>query len=267
MDVVDEVRMHGGVMLRSRLPRAATTRAIAAGALLSPRRGVVAVPDLPSERMHALRMGGVLSCASAAVALGLELLDEPIEVHITVPRGTRVRPEPAVVVHRRDVASVDWATTPARTAADCARCLPAMQALVVIESVLRRGVSRDEIEQHLWGQGCGEPLSVLRQAHARSGSSGETVGRVTLQAAGLAVEPQVFIRGVGWVDLLVEGKVVVEIDGLAYHSDAKQFAADRRRDAALTGMGYRVLRFTWFDAVRRPGYLLAMVRQALAQAS
>lgn len=76
-----------------------------------------------------------------------------------------------------------------------------------------------------------------------------------------------FIAGVGWVDLLVEGVLVVEIDGLAYHGDAKQFAADRRRDAALVGMGYRVLRFTWLDTVRRPGYLLAMVRQALAVAS
>ena len=82
--------------------------------------------------------------------------------------------------------------------------------------------------------------------------------------AGLRVEPQVFVAGVGWVDLVVEGRVVVEVDGFAYHADAKQFALDRRRDAALVAMGYRVLRFTWVDVVTRPAYVVEMVRRALA---
>jgi very-short-patch-repair endonuclease len=54
------------------------------------------------------------------------------------------------------------------------------------------------------------------------------------------------------------------VRGASIHSDAKQFAADRRRDAALVGMGYLVLRFTWLDAVTRPAHVIAMVRAALA---
>lgn len=88
---------------------------------------------------------------------------------------------------------------------------------------------------------------------------------MALEDVGLHVEPQVFVRGVGWVDLLVEGRLVVEIDGLSYHSDAREFALDRRRDAALSVLGYRVLRFTWVDAARRPEYVVATVLSVLAQ--
>jgi very-short-patch-repair endonuclease len=72
---------------------------------------------------------------------------------------------------------------------------------------------------------------------------------------------------VGWVDLLVEGRLVVEIDGYAYHSSPQQFADDRRRDAALAAMGSQVLRFTWVDAVRRPDYVVRMVTAVLARSA
>lgn len=269
MDVVDEVRRRGGVMPRSRLPRAATRSALAAGRLVAPRRGLVALAELPAEQLLALQAGGVLSCASAAAALGLDLLDGPGVPHITVPRGVRVCVPDGVpvVFHRRDVPTDGLTTTMSRAAADCARCLEPVPALVVVDSALRAGLAREQIEQHLWGRGSAAPLALVRQGDPRSQSSGETVARVTIEQSGLSVEPQVHIPGVGWVDLLVEGKVVVEIDGFSYHSDAAQFTTDRRRDAALVAMGYRVLRFTWADAVRRPEYVLSMVRRALAQAS
>jgi very-short-patch-repair endonuclease len=109
------------------------------------------------------------------------------------------------------------------------------------------------------------PAGVVARGSALSESSGETVARLAFEDAGLCVEQQVVIPGVGRVDLLVEGRVVVEIDGYTYHSDARQFAADRRRDAQLAALGYRVLRFTWLDAIRRPQYLVETVRAVLAQ--
>jgi very-short-patch-repair endonuclease len=212
----------------------------------------------------ALSLGGVLSCQSAASLQGLELLDEPTRVHITIPRGSLATASPSVVLHRRSVPTDGYTTTMARTAADCARCLPRVPAVVAVDAALRRHVDRDEILSHLWGRGSGRGREVVKQADERAESSGESVARVALTDDGLRVEPQAYIRGGGRVDLLVEGRVVVEIDGFAYHSDPGQFAADRRRDAALTAMGYHVLRFTWTDAVRRPAYLVAMVRQVLA---
>jgi len=57
-------------------------------------------------------------------------------------------------------------------------------------------------------------------------------------------------------------RVVVEVDGYAFHASARSFAADRRRDAELTAAGYRVLRFTWADVT--DGCLASVVRLAQA---
>ena len=232
---------------------------------MAPRRGVVALATLPDDVLQALAHGGVLSCSSAARALGLELIDEPRAMHVTVPRGVRVSSSAGVVAHRRIVAADGYSTTPARTAADCARCLPARDALVVVESALRRGVAKDDILGQLWGRGSGSARSLVRRADPGAGSGGETIARMALEDAGVRVESQVFILGVGWVDLLVEGRVVVEIDGFAYHSDVTQFAKDRRRDVALTGMGYLVLRFTWVDVVRDPERIVSVVTQVVSR--
>lgn len=264
MDVVDEVRMNGGVMLRSRLPRRRVERELHEGRLLAVGRSLVCLPELPEPLRHALCANGVLSCASAARAHDLPLLSSHEELHVTVPRNHSRVVSSLGVVHRRNAPALGAVTTLARTAADCARCLPELDALVVVDAVLARGVTRDEVSAHLYGPGARAAREVVALADPGAGSSGETAGRLSLVRAGLGVETQVLIPGVGWVDILVEGRVVVEIDGFAYHSDAKQFAADRRRDAALVGMGYLVLRFTWLDAVTRPAYVVASVRAALA---
>jgi very-short-patch-repair endonuclease len=264
VDVVEQVRRRGGVARRSSLPRRQVERAVADGRLVAPRRGVVALAHSDPGLLQVLALGGVLSCASAAVAHGLDVIDPPRQVHVTIPRGRELPLGPGLVVHRRAVPAEAYATTLPRTAADCARCLDERDALVVIDSVLRRGVAKAEVLAQLWGRGSADARRVVGSADGRSGSSGETCARFALARAGFTVEPQVFISQVGWVDLLVDGRLVVEVDGLAYHSDGRQFALDRRRDARLQLLGFLVVRFTWLDAVRRPEYVVSVVRELLA---
>ena len=77
--------------------------------------------------------------------------------------------------------------------------------------------------------------------------------------------PRTNIRVLGYeVDFLWSAeKLIVEVDGYAFHSSARAFARDRRRDAALTVSGYRVLRLTWHDIVSEPEVTLATLVQAL----
>jgi very-short-patch-repair endonuclease len=264
VDVVELVRRRGGVARRSSLPRRQVAAAVAAGRLVVPRFGVVAAPDLPPAVLEALRLGGVVSCGAAAQLLGVQMLNEPRETHVTVPRNLAVQPPAGVRVHRRDVPALEYVTTLARTAADCARCLPELDALVVLDQAMAAGVARSHLLELLGGPGCATARGLVLLASDSAGSPGETAARLACVRAGLSVQCQVPIPGVGWVDLVVEGRVIVEIDGLAYHSDGRQFALDRRRDAAAQLRGYRVLRFTWLDAVRRPEYLVATIRELLA---
>ena len=65
------------------------------------------------------------------------------------------------------------------------------------------------------------------------------------------------------MDLLV-GRVVIELDGFAYHSDRADYRRDRRRTNALTALGYRVLRFSWEDVVGDAGSVVDRVREVMA---
>lgn len=53
------------------------------------------------------------------------------------------------------------------------------------------------------------------------------------------------LDGIGEVDLLVEGRLIVELDGREFLDDEDAFARDRHRDLVAAATRYRSLRFTW----------------------
>ena len=52
------------------------------------------------------------------------------------------------------------------------------------------------------------------------------------------------ISDVGEVDLVVDGWLVIELDGYDVHSDRWSFHHDRERDRELVRQGYTPIRFT-----------------------
>lgn len=60
-------------------------------------------------------------------------------------------------------------------------------------------------------------------------------------------------------------KLVVEVDGRAFHTSHRRFESDRSRDAVLVAAGMRVMRVTWNQIVREPEALVARVAQALVR--
>jgi very-short-patch-repair endonuclease len=62
-------------------------------------------------------------------------------------------------------------------------------------------------------------------------------------------------------------RLVVEVDGFAFHSSRREFESDRRRDAMLTARGLRVMRVTWRQIVDEPETVLVRIAQALARSA
>jgi very-short-patch-repair endonuclease len=58
-------------------------------------------------------------------------------------------------------------------------------------------------------------------------------------------------------------KVVLEADGLAFHSDSDDFHNDRVRQNAIALAGWQVLRFTWLDLTQYPDRVIAEVKRAV----
>jgi very-short-patch-repair endonuclease len=63
-----------------------------------------------------------------------------------------------------------------------------------------------------------------------------------------------------------EHRLIVETDGHGAHGTPRRFETDRTRDAHLTALGYRVLRFTWRQLERDPEIVAARLAAALALA-
>lgn len=243
--------------------------ALQAGTVLRLRRGVYAVPNAPAALCSAVRLGGVLACTSAALALGLPVLT-PCEPHVIVPRAWSHAVLPGVRVHRRTLRAEERlgsTTSLLRTVIDCARELPLREAVVICDAALRLGLDavdlRDAVRA-LRGPGSAAAREVVAHSDSRAESPIESCLRLVAATLGVVV-PQVWIAGVGRVDLLLDGWLVIEADGFAHHSDRHSYREDRRRTNALVAAGFTVLRFSYEDVVHREEYVLETISRVVAR--
>lgn len=71
-------------------------------------------------------------------------------------------------------------------------------------------------------------------------------------------------RPVARVDFVYpEQRVVIEVDGTRWHAGRRARVRDAERDNYLNVRGWIVLRFTWFDLVERPDYVIEQIALAL----
>lgn len=147
-------------------------------------------------------------------------------------------------------------------------CLPELESLVMVECAYNRGdIDLSFLLRHLTGNRCGRARDVVSRIECGADSLLETLARVLFRDAGIQTEAQVWIEGIGRVDFLLEGFLIVEIDGIAFHLEPRQFKKDRRRDNSAILQGLPVLRFFYDDIVYAPEVVLAQVREVLARGS
>lgn len=217
----------------------------------------------------AVRLGGVLSCASAACAHGLPLLG-PHGVHVTVPRTCGHVHAPGVIAHRRDLAPTEYdgmCTSVLRTVLDCTRELPLREAVTACDAALRGGLDLLTL-QRVASAGTGPGSRAARRVVSLADATAESPLESCLRLLSLPlarVQSQVRITGVGRVDLVLDGWLVLEADGFEHHSTRAHYRVDRRRANALAERGFVLLRFSYEDIVHRPEYVLATIGQVLAR--
>lgn len=153
------------------------------------------------------------------------------------------------VVHQHDGLPV---TIVARTLVDLAQVLTPhqLQRTCTRAEVLRK-LDRTEIERCLVNGRRSRPLrralDTLAQAEPQITRSELEERFLALVADAGLPRPLVNVHVAGFeVDFLwPRRRLIVETDGAAAHLTPKAFEEDRRRDAALQVVGFRVARFTW----------------------
>jgi very-short-patch-repair endonuclease len=78
------------------------------------------------------------------------------------------------------------------------------------------------------------------------------------------VASQAGIREVGWVDFLIDGWLIVEIDSRRHHDDPRSQHRDRVRDGNAVLQGYGNLRFDYHLVQNRLDWCLQVVQARLA---
>lgn len=263
-EVAQIIAQCGGTAARSDLVGALTskglTRAVRDGVLLRPRHDVYTLPGIAEAAEGALRVGGVVSHRSAALAHGWGVLHEPKQPEITVPRHRRVAParRRGLRVHWRPLDAEDTdegKTAPLRTVLDCALDLDLPEALGIADSALRRGeVSREELTdaiQMLPRIGRERAAVVLRSASGLAVNPFESGLRgMAMEATGSLWVPQPSLTlrtgrlvhpDVGCEEL----RIALEADSHEFHKSRRDIVRDCRRYDEMTLAGWLVLRFAW----------------------
>jgi very-short-patch-repair endonuclease len=262
MEATEAVASYGGAarwkkLLNKGVSDGRLRAAVRAGDLV--RVGpVYAFPDAPADVLIAAQLGGRLTCASAAERLGLDILNPPGMTHVALDHNDS-RTHKDAIVHRTGHGP-GWLVSVPEALVHALGCLPTVDALVMVDSALREKHTHiSELRKRIIGADSVRRRGLLDLADAKAGSLIETVARIGIRSAGLRVQSQVYIPDVGRVDLLVDGWLVIEIDGYAHHSSRDQFRNDRRRANLLAEKGFVLLRFTYEDVMHRRAQMLAQI--------
>ena len=258
----------------------------AAGWLIRLHRGVYAVgPGKLSWRgrwlaaVLAAGEGTLLSHHSAA-ALWKLTTPKRGDVQVTVP-GTGGRRGHAGIELHRSTTLVDEdcherdgipVTGPARTIVDLARAgLRDRRLERILDEADRHRLLNPAVFDAGVGAGTRRLPSSLRALLAGH-TAGSTLTRSELEERFLLLcrerdipPPLVNAQLLGLtVDFLwPHAALVVELDGRAFHDTRRGFQDDRDRDTMLVAAGFRTMRFTWWDVIRRPGVVVHRLRRAL----
>jgi very-short-patch-repair endonuclease len=267
----------------------AIERRLEDGRLRRLHRGIYLAAPLPAPLTP--EMAAVLACGPTAVlshgsaaALWAIRPQTPATVdviEVTVV-GPRVRARPGIAVHRaRRLDPRDRTrrhgipvTGPARTLLDLAAGLPARELDRAVEQAqVLRLVTRGALLATLARASGHHGAPALRaaahvnQAAAFTRSEAEAHLLELIRAADLPA-PRTNVRIAGYeVDFLWPAeRLVIEVDGFAYHATRQAFERDRLRDGKLQARGLRVMRVTWQQITGTPESLIARIAAALAAA-
>lgn len=245
-----------------RLRRAARAEGIA---LL--RRSWLVLPEAPAEVHAAARLGGRITCRSALEQHGLWCPPGPADgIHIALAPNARAV-EPGVRAHwASPVVAVAPRTLldPIENVLACiAVCADGEAAFAVWESALARTrISADAMARTKWGSVAARALAA--EAGVRSDSGVESRFAYRCRRAGIPFRQQVWLAGRP-VDALIGRRLVVQLDGFAFHSDARQRRADIAHDRALRLLGFTVFRFDYVEVMHDWDHVESSLRSAMAQ--
>ena len=225
----------------------------------------------------------VLSHHSALDLHGLPPHDSDDRVWVTVPHPQRPVRTPGLVITRSRKlegfttrANSLPATTPARALIEAGTVLSQRSFVYLVHEVVRRRLaSPEEIAAALEAVSrrhyIARVRAVLVEFDPDYESGLEATAGQHFDRAHLLLARQLEVRNelgklVARLDFADEEvKLGIEIDGAVVHGSYDAVQRDRWRDTALERLGWKILRFTTYDVLHRPAWMVRQVKLELAR--
>lgn len=286
-------RSQGGMISRRQLLDAGvsasrTGRMLRSGGLIRQLSGVYLVRGAPLGQeavlwRAVLGCDGVLGFATACHLWGT-LPEPPSQIHVIVSSHAHRAAPPGVKIHRRDLSARRISrcgglpvTTRIDSLLDHLTTLRFGEAATLADRALqRRWLTPADVSRRLEEYSGRPGVAILRRIAAQLGDGAAAESERTLhrllrraKVSGWVPNYRLMVAGrTYFVDVAFPAaRLAVEIDGLAYHSDAERFQGDRHRQNDLVGAGWTVLRFTWWDLETRPDYIVGRIASMLARSA
>lgn len=269
MDPVEYLRQLGGVARTGQLLAAGYSRTdiahLSASGARQLRRGIVALPRCRPEFVAALTHNARVTCASAAEPYGLWLRKPPAQHHLACNHG-----HGGGFVRHRTVRFDPHPTVPLAAVEDVVlhamACLAPPAAAAMATSAIRlHGVPLALLTDQLSADRSGRVRKALQELDLRAESIVEVDAQHLFRVNGIDYDAQVYLPGIGRVDFLLEGFLIVEVDGFAFHSSRADMRRDLNRNNASTLGGFAALHYMpehiWFE----PERVVAEIRAALGR--
>ncbi|OAN33649.1 type IV toxin-antitoxin system AbiEi family antitoxin domain-containing protein [Microbacterium sp. H83] len=259
----------GAHLQRLGVDRPALARAVRLGRIDRVRQGLFASPALPSALRRAASHGGALTCSAALRHHGVWVLADADRVHVWVGRRGRI--------HEHDGCrcgshffrgTVPLGVVDVETALiHLFRCEGDESFFASLESALHRGLLSRAALLRVRSALPASARWLTDLAHAHSESGLESILRVRLHLLGILLTAQVAIDGVGRVDFVLDGRLILEVDGRENHAGRDHRHRDLVRDAAASARGYETLRFDYAQVIHDWPTVQAAIEKALLRSS
>ena len=273
-DLAFDLRRCGGLARSAQLRSWGHTHrsiraAIDAGQVRRIGRSWIASAEANGEAVRAVAARGILGGESALRSHGIWVSRDTGTCIVSPPTASRLPPlgrgEYRIRCRCTVVPGSPWRVGVVDALAQhLPRVAGAEHAVAALDSALnRRLLTPTGLE--LLMQRMPRRIRRLRSRLDGSAESGlESLLRLAIEREGWRVESQVRVAGVGRVDLVVDGCLVIEADGSAWHDGHEAIELDRERNAALVLRGYRWHRFGYRQVIDDLAGCIAVIRALLA---
>lgn len=273
-DLAEDMRRFGFLAQRNQLAELGHSArhvrsAIADRELLPIRRPWVATSTAHPEAVRSVRLGGRLGGASALRSYGVWVgRRSGLWVHASAQASRLPVTRPGE--HRITTAERFHTDSDIRWRVSLPDALvqyflhgETTDAVASLESARHQGLIDDVAVRDIANVLPRAQRRMIERQRRGAMSGIETHFRLAAEAQGWKVDIQVYVAGVGHVDVLIDGWLVIELDG-GGHAELEQMHIDRRRDAELIMLGYRYHRFDYPQLMNDMDRCIDVTRRLLA---